>query len=115
MGDRGIIEFNEGSAKFGFYSHWGGGELVDEVRNVLASNPGVAGRLRGGDLQYGYRGVIHGLLLAFHPRGVEETGIGIGDVDWMDDSNHGVVLRFLADGTIEADGRTMTIDEFLEA
>lgn len=48
MGDRGIVVFNDGETRFGFYSHWQGSELVALTANILARNPRVLSRLESG-------------------------------------------------------------------
>lgn len=61
MGDRGNVLFTDENGTFGFYTHWNGSSLPETVAEILADNPGVVSRLDG-DLAYGYRGVLHGLL-----------------------------------------------------
>lgn len=112
MGDRGIITFDDGDVQFAFYSHWHGSELAQVAASVLAQNPGVVKRIETGDLTYGFRGIIHGLLLHCHPDGVEETGSGIGSLYMMDTSDNGVVAEFNKDRTVTFNGFTVAVHQF---
>lgn len=111
MGDRGNVIFNDCDGAFGYYTHWSGSDLKGMVARILLDNPGVKRRLEMGDYAYGYRGVIHGLLLEEYPDGVDETGGGIFSGTNLPDGD--VKVTFLSSGEIVAEGLHFTIDEFI--
>lgn len=112
MGDRGnvIFEGPEGDC-ITFYSHWTGSSLIKDCANILANNPGVRSRLESGDYYYGFRGIIHGLLLRVSPDGVKTTGSGIAP-GW-DLCDGDVKLIFTFDGRVKINERSFTVDEFI--
>lgn len=112
MGDRGNVIFTTSEGSFGYYSHWNGSRLAELVAEVLSENPSVFSRLDDGDLEYGYRGVVHGLLLKEFPNGVEETGAGLYPGVRMPDG--GLEVEFNSDGSIWCQEVDYTIDKFID-
>lgn len=111
MGDRGNVIFTTNEGSFGYYSHWNGSRLPELVAEILSENPSVAGRLDV-DLEYGYRGVVHGLLLKEFPQGVEETGAGLYPGRVLPDGT--LELEFNADGSIWCQEADYTVAQFID-